>query len=278
MKKIGLRRGIYILPNLFTTGNLFFGFFSIIRSINEDFVAAAWAILFAGVCDFLDGRVARLTKTQSEFGLEYDSLVDLSSFGLATSILMYKFGLFYFSRIGWAACFLYFACSALRLARFNVQAGNVEKKHFQGLPVPGAASLLVTYVILYSHVLGGGPTESYLVLAMVFFVAPLMVSNVAYRSFKSLDRSPRTHFLVLVFVVVGVFVLASAPQIVLFVISLVYVLTGVLETIFRSHSKIKSFADVMKHFFQAGPKELVMPDEIPPYEEEEEEKQKEMLQ
>lgn len=256
MRKDGIRKGIYILPNLFTTANLFCGFFAVIRAIEGDYTSSAWAILFAGIFDFLDGRIARLTRTQSEFGLAYDSLVDLASFGLAPAILMFTWSLFHFGRFGWAACFLFFACGALRLARFNVQASDVEKKSFQGLPIPAAAYCLASYVILYHYVAGPGRAESYAIVLLTFLLAGLMVSNIPYRSFKALDRTKKANFFFLVLAVAGVFIIASAPQIMIFVVSLAYIGLGVAESILRSPQKIRNFRDFLKHTFHT-PKEEV---------------------
>lgn len=258
MKREGIKKGIYILPNLFTTANLFCGFFAVIRAINGDFLTAAWMILLAGVFDFLDGRVARLTKTQSEFGLEYDSLVDLGSFGLAPAVLMYTWSLFHFKPFGWAAAFLFFACGALRLARFNVQATDVEKKTFQGLPIPPAAYCLASYVILYHHLFGPGTSASYIVLLLTFLLALLMVSNIPYRSFKMLDFHRKANFFFLVLLVGVLFVIATSPPVMLFVASLAYVVMGVIEGIIRAPKKIGSFAEFMSHYFQAHPKDLVI--------------------
>jgi len=246
----GIKKGIYILPNLMTTANLFCGFFAIVRTIAGDFWTAAWAILLAGIFDFLDGRVARLTRTQSGFGLEYDSLVDLASFGLAPAILMYKWTLLDFQRIGWTAAFVFFACGALRLARFNVQVANVEKKAFQGLPIPAAAYTLATFVILYHHLFGPTAPEGAAVVVAMFVLAFLMVSNIPFRSFKQIDFKRRASFFILVLLVVALFVIASAPQVMLFVVSLGYVMAGVVEFLIRSPARIKDFAGVMSQSIQ----------------------------
>lgn len=240
MKREGIKKGIYILPNLFTTANLFCGFFAIIRAINGDAVTAAWGILLAGIFDFLDGRVARFTKSQSEFGLEYDSLVDLGSFGLAPAVLIYTWSLYYFQKIGWVAAFVFFACGALRLARFNVQSSDVEKKSFQGLPIPAAAYCLATYVILYHNLFSEKPAQSYALLAMTVVLALLMVSNIHYRSFKVLDLNRKADFFVLVLLVGLVFVVASAPHAMLFVISTGYALFGIVEAVIKYPKKITS--------------------------------------
>lgn len=258
MKHQGLKKGIYIVPNLITTANLFCGFFAVTKAIAGDYLFAAWLICIASFFDFIDGRVARFTKAQSRFGLEYDSLCDLISFGLAPAILMYQWSLFHFGRLGWAAAFLFFACGALRLARFNVQSNNVEKNRFQGLPIPAAASCLISYVILYHHEYGSGPAESYLILILTFLVAVLMVSNIPYHSFKELDRSKRANFFLLVLLVGFIFVIASAPQIMFFVLSIGYMLSGILEEIIRSPKRIRTFADFLSRFFHARPDELMM--------------------
>lgn len=256
MKRRGIKKGVYIVPNLLTTGNLFCGFFSIIRAINGDYVTAAWAILFAGVFDFLDGLVARITKGQSEFGLEYDSLVDLCSFGLAPALLIYMWVLFQFKRIGWTVAFLFFACGALRLARYNVQVANVEKKGFQGLPIPGAAYTLAGYVIFHHHVFGATVPESYLLLIFTFLLALLMVSSIPYRSFKVLDLNRRASFFLLVLFVGVLFILASAPQVMIFILAVMYVGVGVIEGLIHSPKKIRSFADLLARFFHEAPEEL----------------------
>lgn len=256
MERQGIKKGIYILPNLFTTANLFCGFFAVIRAINDDYLTAAWMILLAAVFDFLDGRVARFTKSQSEFGLEYDSLVDLASFGLAPAVLMYKWALFNFGRFGWAAAFLFFACGALRLARFNVQASDVEKKHFQGLPIPSAACCLASYVIFYNYLFGPGTNESYLLVVMTFVIALLMVSNVPYRSFKELDKKPKAHFFFLVLLVGALFVVITVPQVMIFVLSIGYVVMGIIEEIIRSPKRIASIKDFLSRYFHAHPYEL----------------------
>jgi CDP-diacylglycerol--serine O-phosphatidyltransferase len=230
MKKVELKRGINLVPSLFTTGSMFFAFFSIVRSINGDHHTAAWAILFASFFDAVDGRIARMTKTQSDFGKEYDSLVDLSSFGLAPAILVYTWSLNQFKPVGWFLSFLFFACAALRLARFNVAAA-VEKKEkkmkFQGLPTPGAACLVATFVLFYEAVLGdSSPVKSVAVLVLVPLMAVLMVSNVRYRSFKEYNIQRNNYFYILIGAAMVIGVIAINPNIVLFGGFLVYALSG----------------------------------------------------
>lgn len=251
MKQEGIKKGIYILPNLFTTANLFCGYFSIILTLQGEFVKAAWILVLAGLFDFLDGRVARLTNTSSEFGLQYDSFSDLTSFGLASSLLMYNYFLVDFGRFGAAACFLFFACGALRLARFNVQATNVEKKNFQGIPIPSAAGCLISYVIFHDHYLTGkGPFQGVLVLLLTFLLALLMVSNVPYKSFKVKSRNAQAPFFGLVIAIAVIFIISAAPELMLFAIGITYLMSGIVMEIIRSPRKIAGFADFMKRYFQ----------------------------
>lgn len=245
-KPEGMRRGIVLLPNLLTTANLFCGFFSIIKTLSGDFVFASWLVVLAGFFDFLDGRVARMTGSQTDFGVEYDSLSDLTTFCMAPAVLAYHWALSPFGKFGFAACFLYFACGALRLARFNVQAGSVEKVNFQGLPTPSAAGTMVSYVLFCDHVFGN-PHNSYFLLGMTVFLALLMVSNVRYRSFK---KTKRTSFFKLVCIVTGLFIIASQPEIMLFVVGVVYVLLGVIVWLWESPQKIRSAGDLLQRFFE----------------------------
>lgn len=249
-QKEGLKKGIYLFPNLFTTANLFCGFFAIIRAVNGDYLVSAWVLFLAGLFDFLDGKMARLTKTDSRFGLEYDSLSDLVSFGLAPAVLIHSWSLFHFDRLGWAAAFLFFACGALRLARYNVQAENVEKNFFQGLPIPSAAAPLAGYVIIYHHMVGPAQPESYFLLFMAFFLALLMVSHVPYWAFKGIERNKKTNFFYLVVAVTIIALVAARPQVMLFVIAMVYIASGLILEVKRAPKKIRSFAGFMHHFFQ----------------------------
>ncbi len=226
-----VRRGIYILPNIITTAALFCGFFSIVNSINGDFLQAAWMILFAGVFDGLDGRVARLTRTHSDFGVEYDSLSDVASFGLAPSILVYTWTLHSFGKFGWAAAFLFFACGALRLARYNVQLDYVERNYFQGLPIPLAAYVIASYVIFHHGWKGEVPVQSVLMLVLTVGLAFLMVSSLPYRSFKSFNLKRKESFLVLVGMAVALFVIASAPSVTIFAFTLTYIVSGPVEAL-----------------------------------------------
>lgn len=239
VKREGIKKGIYLLPNLCTTANLFCGFYSVVASLKGEFATAAWAILLAGVFDFLDGRIARLTRANSEFGIEYDSLVDLASFGLAPGVMAYTWALQAFDKIGWLGAFLYFACGALRLARFNVQIDNVEKRYFQGLPIPMAAYVLATLVIFHDYIYGIPPNRSWLVLAITVLLALLMVSTLRYYSFKQVDFRGRWSFFMLVIIVGVFFLVAMEPKVTMLFVALAYVATGIVEEIVtRRKSKV----------------------------------------
>src|SRR3989338_3638983 len=181
------RRGIYILPSLFTTASLFAGFYAIVQAMNGNFEYAPLAIFIAMVLDALDGRVARLTHTESDFGGQYDSLVDMVSFGLAPALIMCEWALSGLGKLGWLAAFIYVAGAGLRLARFNVQAGSADKRFFIGLPSPSGALLGVGFIWV-AHASGvPGRDTSLLALAVTILAGVLMVSNIRYRSFKDLD-------------------------------------------------------------------------------------------
>lgn len=262
MKHKGLAKGVFIIPNLLTTANLFCGFFSLTRAINGDFITAVWVLMLSGLFDFLDGRVARLTKGGSRFGMEYDSLVDLCSFGLTPALMMYLWVLQDYKKYGWTAAFLYFACTALRLARFNVQSGDVEKKNFQGLPSPAAAGCMISFILMWTHFFGPDVRPSiYIIVPMTVFLALLMVSNVRFKGMKSMEAGRRANFFFLV-IMLGVFiVIASEPEVMLFVFGVCYVSFGIIAEIIRSVRHIKSFKDFMMRFFQADLGELVINDE-----------------
>jgi CDP-diacylglycerol--serine O-phosphatidyltransferase len=210
MKKLSrerLSRGLFVLPTLFTVGNLFCGYLSIWSSIRGTFETSAKLIILAAILDALDGRIARLTHTSSKFGEEYDSLADLVSFGVAPAVLAHSWGLSDFPRLGWMASFLFVVCGSMRLARFNIQTRVVDKRYFVGLPIPAAAGVIATLVLatpepLVDRVFMTG------VLIVTFLVSYFMISTIRYRSFKDVDlRRPRPAWILpaiaLVFVVVG---------------------------------------------------------------------------
>lgn len=237
-KKLGMY--IYILPNLMTTANLFCGFFSVILSIKGNFKMAAVAVVIAAVFDQLDGRLARLTHATSKFGAEYDSLCDLVSFGMAPAMLMYLWALEPFGRLGMMACFLFVACGALRLARFNVQVDVVEKNYFQGLPIPMAAGILTSSVLAFDD-LGWTPNEwrAPLLLAMVVVMAFVMVSNFRYRSFKDLDLKQRLPFRYLIAGLMVLVTVALQPEVMLFVLFLTYGTLGAVFGVLQLGKKSK---------------------------------------
>ncbi len=220
-----LHVNIYVLPNLLTIMNMFFGFFAIIHSIQGDYQIAAYAIVAAAVFDLLDGRVARMTRSTSEFGAELDSLSDLVSFCVAPSILLYLWALQPFGRIGWLVSFFFVACGALRLARFNVQKSVINKAFFQGLPTPMAAGIVASSVMAFSDLQWEG-SGSYILLGMTALLGVVMVSTFPYRSFKDLDLKQRVPFRYLVFGVSLVAVIAIRPEVMLFVTFLTYAALG----------------------------------------------------
>jgi CDP-diacylglycerol--serine O-phosphatidyltransferase len=221
-----MKKGVYVLPNLFTTASLFSGVYAIIASINEDFMRAALAIIASLVLDGLDGRMARMTNTTSKFGTEYDSLSDLVAFGVAPAILAYMWAMSPFGKWGWITAFLFIACGALRLARFNVQVSVVDKRIFIGLPIPAAAIVIAASIILY-HFLGGvGPFQNIAVPFGVFALSLLMVSNIKYYSFKDLNyflRKPFMSFILCIFILV---IVVAEPQITIFTFTFGYALSG----------------------------------------------------
>jgi CDP-diacylglycerol---serine O-phosphatidyltransferase len=220
------RRGIYLLPNLVTTASLFCGFYAIIAAIQGNFYQGAISILVAAVLDGLDGRIARMTHTTSAFGVQYDSLSDLIAFGLAPGILVFLWALRPFNRLGWLAAFLYVVCGALRLARFNVQVGQVDPNYFVGLPIPAAATI-VSATILFVYQMGGAGSTGYLlILVMIYILSFLMVSNLSYPSFKGLQLAERRSFNVLVAGVLLFVLIAMEPFVMLTVFIFGYVLSG----------------------------------------------------
>src|SRR5512136_2207485 len=196
-----MKKGIYILPNLFTTGSLFAGFYSMVATMDGDYRPAAIWILVSSIFDGLDGKVARLTGTSSKFGVEYDSLADLVAFGVAPGLLMYSWALKPFGRLGWLAAFLFVVCGALRLARFNVQVATVESKRFVGLPIPAAASMVSATVLLFYHFGWPSSFKKLAILILIYSLAFLMVSNFKYYSFKDPELIKRQPFAILVLAV-----------------------------------------------------------------------------
>ena len=231
-----LRKGVYLLPNLFTSGGLFAGFYSIICTVDHParYGRAAVMILIAQLCDLLDGRIARLTRSTSSFGIQYDSLADLVAFGVAPGILVYKWALEPWGRWGWLAASLYVTCGALRLARFNVQIASVEKRYFVGLPIPAGAGVIAATVLLYHWLGWSGATNKHLTMLLaIFTVAALMVSEIRYYSFKEIRFHHRHPFPVLLGLILLVYLTVGAPQVMLFLGIAAYALSGPVAIAFR---------------------------------------------
>jgi CDP-diacylglycerol--serine O-phosphatidyltransferase len=220
-----LRRGVYLLPSMFTMANLFCGYACIVHSMRQEVGTAALFIGFAFVLDMLDGRIARMTGTTSAFGLEFDSLADVVSFGVAPAILSFQWGLQPLGRIGWAAGFLFVAAAAVRLARFNIQSGSQDKRYFVGMPSPAAACVPAATVFAYPQGFQSA-THAVAVLAMVIVPALTMVSTVRFRSFKTFDLQTRRSSAVLVLVAAGLVLLAAEPQYVLVAMAYAYLASG----------------------------------------------------
>ena len=232
-----MRKGVYILPNLFTTGNLFCGFFAIISVFQEKFLFAAVAILLASVFDVLDGKVARLSGATSKFGVQYDSLADLVSFGVAPALLAYSWALRPYGRFGWLAAFLFVVCGALRLARFNVMSASGETKYFKGLPIPAAALMIALTILLYLRLIETGWVKDIVILVMIYILAFLMVSNIRYFSLKELDLAKRKPFSIFMFVVLSMIVIVMEPVLVLFGFILLYIFSGPVRMVMAWHKK-----------------------------------------
>jgi len=241
-------RRVHILPNLFTTANLFFGFYSIVLSMKERYETAAWMILLSIIMDVLDGRVARLTKSSSDFGVQYDSLADLVSFGMAPAILSYKWVLYQAGRIGWLVGFMFVTCGALRLARFNVLASaNESGDYFVGYPIPAAASLIAAFY-LFTTAIGGlsAKVTEGIMLVLIIFTSFLMISTIKYPAFKK--RVPSSYLFHIVFCfVLLIVIVASHPKLFLFGIFFLYCLSGpfifLKESVFIRHERMVKKTD-----------------------------------
>lgn len=223
-----LKRGVYLIPSLFTTGNLICGFFSIISTFNGEYFQAAIFIVLANLLDGLDGYAARLTKTTSQFGVELDSLADLVSFGVAPAVLVYYWALVPWSTWGSLAACLYVVCGALRLARFNVQIKTVEKTHFVGLPIPAAAEMIAATVVMYYFLGGeGAANKEVILLLVIYLLAGLMVSSFHYFSLKQQSLFKRKHpFWILISAILLIKLFIAEPQIMFFTVFLLYTLSG----------------------------------------------------
>jgi CDP-diacylglycerol--serine O-phosphatidyltransferase len=227
------RRGIYLLPNLFTTAALFAGFYAVLSANQGRFEAAVLAILAAMILDGMDGRVARLTNTQSDFGAEYDSLSDMVAFGVAPALVVFDWALFSLGKLGWLAAFVFTAGAALRLARFNTQIGIADKRYFQGLPSPAAAALVAGGIWIGTDNSLSGPDLSLLAAVLTAGAGLLMVSNFRYYSFKVFELQGRIPFMVSVGLMLGFGLVVLDPPILLFLMFLGYAISGPAFTLVR---------------------------------------------
>lgn len=223
-----MRKGIYILPNAITLCGMFAGFFSMVGSLNGNYVLAAWAIIVAGVFDGLDGWVARMTNTTSRFGVELDSLADVISFGVAPAVLAFSWAISPFGRVGWAVAFLFTACGALRLARFNVQKETEESKSFTGMPIPAGAGVVSVLVIFYDHMQWSAVSSKF-VLGAIILTSMLMVSTLKFHSLKEINMKERKPFMLLVALVLIIAVFSTHPEATMFVIASGYIALGLVE-------------------------------------------------
>jgi CDP-diacylglycerol--serine O-phosphatidyltransferase len=227
--------GIYLLPNLFTTASLFAAFYSIVASMKGHYEAAVIAIFIGMIADSLDGRIARLTNTQSAFGAEYDSLSDMVTFGVAPSLLLYSYSLQQFGKIGWLVSFIYTAAVALRLARFNTQIEVADKRYFQGLACTPAAGIPAAFIWLCHQNNWQGLFSGIVATFFAFFIALLMVSNIRYSSFKEIDFKGRVPFVYVIIMVILFVAIAADPALVLFITFLTYALSGPVQTLLSLH-------------------------------------------
>ncbi len=233
-------RGIYLLPNLFTTGAMFAGFYAITSAINGRFETAAISILVAMVLDGLDGRVARLTNTQTEFGVQYDSLSDMVSFGVAPALVMYLWAFESLGKLGLFAAFVHTAGGALRLARFNTQVEVADKRYFQGLPSPAAAAILAGGLWISLEYNYDVESIKYLVLVLTISTGLLMVSNFRYSSFKEIDFKDKVPFVVAISVMLAIGFIMAQAQSMLFVLALGYAISGPVITLLTLRKKRKN--------------------------------------
>ena len=230
-------RGIYLLPNLLTTAALFAGFYAIVAAMKGYFEIAAMAIFIAMIADGLDGRVARLTHTQSAFGAEYDSLSDMVAFGVAPALVFYSWSLFHLGKIGWLAAFLYTAATALRLARFNTQSIDMDKRYFQGLSCTAAAGVVAGAVWLGAAYEVSGMGAGVLIAVLAISLAGLQTSRIRYHSFKTIDFKGKVPFITIVLAVILLTAVALEPSIMLFVIFFLYALSGPIFTLWQIRKK-----------------------------------------
>lgn len=226
------KKGIYLLPNTLTLCGMYCGFFAILSAVNGNYLHAAWAIILANIFDGLDGWIARLTNTSTRFGIELDSLSDLVAFGVAPAILIYKWTLIPFGRVGWAVAFLFVACGALRLARFNVQTGTSSSKAFKGMPIPAAATIIASIVIFFYEFKVGVPDKNVIFPILTATLSLLMVSTLRFHGLKEINFQERKPFWFLVVFVLVLFVLLIHPSTAIFVFAMIYFIWGLIENIY----------------------------------------------
>ncbi len=242
-----MRKGIYILPNIFTLGNLGLGFLSIVNTFNGKFIAASWAILISVVCDILDGQTARLTKTTSKFGLEFDSLADIVSFGVAPAILMYSLILNHYGKLGILVAFLFVITGALRLARYNVKVETMEIGYYSGLPIPASAGILATFVLVYSMcikdtnsrmiplIMKNVPLLYKFIPLFMVILSYLMISNLRYVSFKKFKLNRRKSFRLFIFIIGVSLLVWMYPENVILIVLTLYILSGIFDLLWRTY-------------------------------------------
>ncbi len=269
-QKEQLQKGVYVIPNMVTSLNMFCGFYAMIAAINGSmnignpeemsryFVRAAFAILVAGLFDNLDGKIARATNTTSRFGVEYDSLADLISFGVAPALIIYLWALRDFGRLGWLAAFLFVACGALRLARFNTQSGSVSSEFFVGLPIPAAAGMSMVTLLFY-HKLGASipPPLPIVILIEMYVLSFLMISNIKYQSFKKPALAQKRSFKSLFYVIMSIVIIFWKPHIVLFLMGLVYVSSGPVSLLLLHRKKLDAGESPENSSMDDPPEKLV---------------------
>lgn len=236
-------RGIYLLPNLFTTATLFAGFYAIVAAMSGRYEGAAIAIFIAMIMDGFDGRVARMTNTESPFGREYDSLSDMVAFGVAPGLVVYTWSLFALHKLGWIVAFIYVASVALRLARFNTQVGVQDKRYFQGLASPAGAAFVASYVWVANEYGLTGQSLKWISALFVIIIACLMVSIIRYQSFKAIDVKEKVPFVALLIIVLIFGFISIDPPQVLFIIALIYAMSGPVLTLWdvrKVRAKLKA--------------------------------------
>ena len=230
-------KGVYLLPNLFTTAALFSGFFAIVAGMQERFEVATIAVYIAMLFDGLDGRVARLTNTQTDFGREFDSLSDMVAFGVAPALVAYSWALYPLGKLGWLCAFIYTAGNAIRLARFNVQADKIDNRFFCGLPVPSAAAIIAGFVWVGDGYGWSSPIVSWVLAILSILLALLMMSSIPYYSFKKIDLRGKVPVLTIFALVLGFAVISIEPSLILFSLFCLYGFSGPVMWFYLFHCK-----------------------------------------